>query len=425
MRIVIIDTTFSTPPTGGSHTFLVHLAGKLIQAGIHVSIVSQPGDEPAIATALAAAGAELHLNLWKRTDLPEEKAASLSEWINRTGPDVYVISNSTDVGWLALPLLDPGIATIAIAHNDVGAYYDPLSHYQPYIDSAIAVSEEIQRRFVADCSFPPERTRQIPYGVESLSREEVERVWSRNSESDAPLRIGYLGRLVETQKRVSDLVKLATELQHRGISYELHLAGDGPARASLTAQVQACGLKEQVFFRGWLSPDQVSSFLREMNVFILMSEYEGLPVALLEAMGQGLIPVVSKTASGNSQLIRHGQNGFLVTPGDISGFADVVSRLADSESLRFEVRQAAWETGKDFSTDRMTEQYLSCFAQLTSDQTLRTRRAGQPRTYPVMKSCRSRYPFWVRKIKSHLQALAGNGAVGPVAQRQVKVVWEK
>lgn len=402
MKVVFVDTTLTTAPTGGPHTFLLHLASRLVQAGIHVSIVSQTGDDTAISDELEKAGAELRLDIWKRTDLPEEKAVRLSKWVNQSCPDVYVISNSTDVGWLALPLLDHKIATAAIAHNDVGAYYDPLRHYQPYVDSAIAVSEEIQRRFVNDCGFPPGRTRQIPYGVECLSREEVERVWSRSGKSDGPLRIGYLGRLVETQKRVSDLVKLATELKHRGINYELHLAGDGPARGSLTEQAQASGVNDQVFFRGWLSSDRVSSFLSEMNVFILMSDHEGLPVALLEAMGHGLVPVVSHTASGNSQLIRHGQNGFLVIPGDVSGFAEMISILADSESLCRWMREAAWETSLEYTEDKMVTQYLSLFTEITAPGQKNIHNHRGSTIYPVMPSCRSTYPWILRVLKYRL-----------------------
>ena len=51
-----------------------------------------------------------------------------------------------------------------------------------------------------------------------------------------------------------------------------------------------------------------------------MSDYEGLPVALLEAMGNGLAPVVSRIASGNTELIKNEENGYLVEVGDIEGF---------------------------------------------------------------------------------------------------------
>src|SRR5712692_3042262 len=92
MHVVVIDTTLTTPPTGGAHTFLVDLAESLIGRGWKVSVVTRPGREGAIASALTNSGAEVIMNLWSERHLPEEKAARLTKWVNACRPDVYVVS---------------------------------------------------------------------------------------------------------------------------------------------------------------------------------------------------------------------------------------------------------------------------------------------------------------------------------------------
>src|SRR5436305_9617360 len=173
MHVVIVDTPFTTPPTGGAHTFLVDLSAALVGRGAHVSIVSQPGPDQTIGRALIEGGAEVTMNLWQRRHLPEEKALRLAHWVNQKRPDAYVVSASPDVGWLALPLLDSAIATFTIAHNDVGAFYEPLRHYHPFVDCAIGVSETIHQKLIRDCGLPDQRARYIPYGVQPVALEQL------------------------------------------------------------------------------------------------------------------------------------------------------------------------------------------------------------------------------------------------------------
>ena len=131
MHVAIVDTTLTTPPTGGGQTFLVDLARSLKDRGYRISVVTQPGPEKRIIDALRQVGVELQLNLWSSYHLPEEKASRLSAWVNANLVQVYIVSISPDVGWVALPLLHPSIATLSIAHNDVSAFYAPLQHYGP------------------------------------------------------------------------------------------------------------------------------------------------------------------------------------------------------------------------------------------------------------------------------------------------------
>jgi glycosyltransferase involved in cell wall biosynthesis len=405
MHVVIVDTTLTTPPTGGGQTFLVDLTQSLRDRGYRISVVTQPGPEKRVLDALQQVGVEVHLNLWSRSHLPEEKAARLSGWVNANSVQVYIVSISPDVGWVALPLLDPSIATLSIAHNDVSAFYAPLQHYGPFIDCAVGVSESLRQKIIDLCAIPAARARYIPYGVKLLSSSQIELLAQASSGHNQPLRIGYVGRLVQAQKRVMEFVPVAEQLVKGGIDFELHLIGDGSERPDLEAAFRRAGLDSHVRFWGWLSSDQVKEQLLRLDAFVLLSDYEGLPVALLEAMGHGLVPIVTRIESGNTQLVRDGENGFVIPVGEIPSCVDALRTLAEDRRLLSQLKRAAWESVQDYSVQHSTDGYVECFDELVQASQTRGCRRNLPEPFPIMPSCRSKYPFWVRRIKSRLSSL--------------------
>jgi glycosyltransferase involved in cell wall biosynthesis len=399
MHIVFVDTTLTTPPTGGAQTFLVTLARELVNRGWRVTVVAHPGPERAIVEALRKSGTEVVEVLWRSSDLPEERAERLASWVNEHSPAAYVVSISPDIGWLALPLLDPRISTLSIAHCDVSAFYEPVAHYCSLIDCAVSVSEEIHRKTIAECNIPPPRARYIPYGIDHLQPDEIEARCATQDGGIEPIRIGYVGRLEQFQKRVMDFVPLTCELKRRGVKFELHLIGEGNDRNLLEEEFQRQLPGAAVKFWGWLSPQEVRQRLSELDVFVLMSAFEGLPVALLEAMGQGVVPVVSRIASGSTQVVCDGENGYVVTIGDVVTFAERLQTLAGDTHLLRSMKAAAWETSREFSAERMVERYIDTFHHFTAAEFSREHRKAVPQPYPVMQSCKSAYPIWLRKLK--------------------------
>jgi glycosyltransferase involved in cell wall biosynthesis len=402
MHIVLLDTTLTTPPTGGAQTFLVDLTRSLLNRNYKVSIVTQPGPEARAIDALRRAGAELHTNLWSRRHLPEEKAAHLAAWLDANEVQIYIVSISADVGWVTLPLLDSAIATVSIAHNDVSAFYEPLQHYIPFIDCAVGVSRNIREKIMALGPLAANRARYIPYGVSSLLSSQIDELAELSSASEQVLRIGYVGRMVQEQKRVMEFVPLAEELVRRKVRFELHLIGDGSERPALEAAFKRAGLDSHVRFWGWLSSDQVREQLLQLDVFVLLSDYEGLPVALLEAMGHGLVPVVTRIESGNTQLVRDGENGFVIPVGEIQSCVDVLQALANDRSLLNQLKRAAWESVQDYSVQHSTDCYVECFDELVQAAQTKVRPGDLPEPFPIMPSCRSPYPTWVRRIKARV-----------------------
>ena len=146
--------------------------------------------------------------------------------------------------------------------------------------------------------------------------------------------------------------------QGREVPFVFDVVGDGGAREQLDRAISALGLAEPTRFWGWLDRDGVRDRLAALDVLILLSAFEGLPVALLEAMGQGVVPIVTRIASGSPDVVRDGINGFLVPVGNISLFGDRVSRVARDRQLRIRMGRAAWETASSYSVGRMVEASL-------------------------------------------------------------------
>jgi hypothetical protein len=409
MHAVIIDTTMTTTPTGGSHKFLIDLCAPLAARGWSLSFVAQPGPERGVVEALRAAGADVRERVWRETHLPEERAERLADWVNSLRPDAYVVSTSPDAGWLALPLLDASIPTISIAHNDVGAYYEPLKHYGALVDCAVSVSREIERKTVEECGVPPERARRIPYGVYTLPETGALARVESSTAGGGPLKLGYVGRVVVEQKRVLELAPLARELERRGVDFELHVVGDGEARAALEAELRRLGVGGRVKFWGWLAPEEVRRRLSELDIFLLMSDYEGLSVALLEAMGHALAPVVTDIRSGTGEVVEDGRSGFLVPVGDIETFAERIERLAREPALLASLKRAAWEASRPYTVERTADSYVECFEAARALSSMRGAGVRRRPGFPVMPSCRSRYPFWLRKVKRGVLVSAGRG----------------
>lgn len=404
MHVVIADTTLTEPPLGGPHIFLLRLSSALLKEGFRVSVVTEPGRDNSLIEKLRQHGADVQLGVWRNSHLPEERAARLARWVNRDCPDAYIVSTSPDAGWLALPFLDSSIATMSITHADVSAYYGPLSHYGEFIDRAVGVSQQITQRIVRACGIPEHRAIHIPYGVITLSRHAFESRWATLVARPGRLRIVYLGRIVQLQKRVLDLAPLAVDLSRRGVNFELHIIGDGPERSLLLAKLDRPELSGRIRFWGWLDWDLVSKRLRELDVIVLPSDSEGLPIALLEAMGHGLVPVVSDIRSGITELIMDHKNGYLVPVGNTSAFADRLEALAQDRLCLRAMSGSAWETSQKYSVNRMANNYIFCLREMKESRLAQGRRLIKPTEFPVMPSCRSRYPYWLRKIKQYLLA---------------------
>lgn len=115
------------------------------------------------------------------------------------------------------------------------------------------------------------------------------------------------------------------------------------------------GVADQTEIYDWVGPDERDQLLRRADAFILPSYNEGLPMAMLEAIGYGLPPIVTPVG-GIPEVIHDGQNGLLVTPGDKPAISAAILRLMDSDSERHNMGAAARETAEAYDIKKYMQQ---------------------------------------------------------------------
>lgn len=157
-----------------------------------------------------------------------------------------------------------------------------------------------------------------------------------------------------SQKRLWIWVELALQILERCPETYFLLVGDGDWRERILEQIRVSG-KEAHFH--WVGVQkQVIPYLSIMDIYLSTSEFEGLPIAMLEAMSCE-VPVVGTSAGGIGEMVQHGVQGFL-TP--IEGYTDLVTycvKLLENEMLHSQFSKAARERViAEFSMNRMVEE---------------------------------------------------------------------
>ena len=180
MKIAVIDTIIDSDQIGGAHAFLPKLLTGLIAKGNEVHLIAKGRSSEKFRREIEDSKAILHIDLWQADGFVEETAPVLAKWLNDFAPDIYLISNSADIGWVVLPLLDPRIATLAIGQTDSETFYLPARHYRLFLTRVIGVSPEVCVGCVLSCVIDKERVEWISDGEQESDDEPSdgeERFW--------------------------------------------------------------------------------------------------------------------------------------------------------------------------------------------------------------------------------------------------------
>ena len=221
-----------------------------------------------------------------------------------------------------------GVPAVVVAKRNVDAFETPrqlaaqrLAHR--LATHVTAVSEAVAESVVA-LGVPRARITVIPNGVDAARfvppapAEEARQALS----ADASPLVGSVGCLA-ARKDYGTLLEALRLLADRGLAFRVALVGDGPDRAALEARCAALGLADRVRFLGERA--DVDRLLPGMDVFVLSSREEGIPNALLEAMAAGRA-CVATAVGGTPEVLRDGETGWLVPPGEPAALADALGQ---------------------------------------------------------------------------------------------------
>ncbi len=170
--------------------------------------------------------------------------------------------------------------------------------------------------------------------------------------------VGTAGRFFPV-KRYDDLLRVAAQVCPIHPQVRFVMLGDGPERSRLERTAQELGVSDRVFFAGWQT--DLSTWLSALDVFVLTSNSEGLPLGALEAMATGL-PVVTTPVGDLPEVVADGRSGFLVPVGNVKAMAQAITRLVDDDSLRCRMgAQAREDVCKRYNQRSMVENYMELY----------------------------------------------------------------
>lgn len=217
-------------------------------------------------------------------------------------------------------------ATIVSEHGK-NTWKKPIHHWierqlvSRWTACRVAVSEDIRQIRIQEDGVPAESVKIIPNSVNT----------------DVPVadnagtvrKLGALGRLVDA-KDYPVLLYAVKLIRDKGLDLSLQIAGEGEERSRLERLITELDLEESAVLVG---VQNAGAFLLEIDLFVMSSKREGVPVALLEAMAHGL-PIVATRAGGIPEVLEHGREGVLCDPGDPEGLAEQIINMISDEKVR-------------------------------------------------------------------------------------------
>ncbi len=160
-----------------------------------------------------------------------------------------------------------------------------------------------------------------------------------------------IGRLVPW-KGFRMLIKIIPWLFEINQFFRLVIVGDGPEKKTLESIVKNMHLENKVFLVGKKSKEELALFLAAADSFVLNTAYEGFSHQILEAMAAG-VPVVTTAVGGNREVVRQGENGFMVKYNDEFNLIEAIKTVWQDEELRSRFIEEGKKTVEHFNVEKM------------------------------------------------------------------------
>ena len=342
---------------GGPNVWLLRLLPELRRQGIDAQCfmmtVSPPDRCPSLHALQAAGVPVMHTRYHKSV---EERIHWLLACSRKNRPDVFVPNLVPAAYHAARWLREAGVPTVGVLHSDDRFYGDIVRLFaagrpEDRVDAMVCVSKLLEDAMRGST------VRDVVHIGPSIEIPE-----KSAANHSVPLRLMYAGRLVEKQKRISLVAKMFCLAAQTYPDVECFLYGQGPDQDEVKRIIDSMNHGGRVHLVGRLDSGDMAKAMAKNHVMVMLSEYEGLPLALLEAMAQGLPPICSKLCkSGIPEVVRHEWNGLLVEEGE-QAFLNAVERLKNDNRLFAELSANARSVVNDtYSMQQTTGQWIKLF----------------------------------------------------------------
>ncbi|OYW75696.1 MAG: hypothetical protein B7Z37_12100 [Verrucomicrobia bacterium 12-59-8] len=352
MKVVICHND-SPRDVGGVSTWLQRTAPLLQAAGFEVIVhLLRYGNEAgANEKALRSMGITCRSATWPVST--DTAAQLLWKWARQDQPDIYIPNAIVPAYYTAAHVKACGGVTLGVLHSDDSMYHGILEQFvngpqewrlsgvvavSKFLDTLIGPAISGHLRQTIPCGVPlPERTATKPQDV---------------------FRLVYLGRLVNEQKQICAVAESLCRVARQHPQVQAWIIGDGPEREQVAEILVAKSPQDRVKLLAPIPSSQVYEVLAQCHGLVLLSDYEGLPVCVMEAMAAGVVPVCMQMQSGVGELVKDRQTGLIVTDRDES-FDHAIAALS-SDLVLWEKLSAAARARivADFSVEQATARWI-------------------------------------------------------------------
>jgi glycosyltransferase involved in cell wall biosynthesis len=326
----------------GANQALNRLVGYLLRQGVKVRVYSPTTDTPAfeptgdlvsISSVPIPGRSEYHLGLGLSSKVRKDLDAFAPNIVHISAPDII---GHRAVSWAR----HRKIPVVASVHTRFDTY---LNYY--HLQALEPLARGIMRRIYQRCDailapadsmaavlHAQRMSRDISIWTRGVDREQFnpgrrDMDWRRSlGIEDDELAIAFLGRIV-MEKGLDVFSDAVDVLAERKVRHRVVVIGEGPARGWFENRLPSA------LFVGHQVGNDLARALASTDVFFNPSITEAFGNVTLEAMACAL-PVVAAAATGTTTLVRNGENGVLVQPGDAEGFADALENYARDPALR-------------------------------------------------------------------------------------------
>lgn len=338
--------------SGGAERVVSLLANKMVERGHQVEIICLKFNDvyyqtdPRVKVTLAMQQTKNRLTelFWLR------------KYIKKQKPDVVIPFTEGVYCFTILSLLGTGIPIIASERLDPAAMSKTRKILKrlllPFADWLVVQTQSIKEYFPKSIQ---KKTSVIYNPVVTEVFREIDNGQLTIENEGRLNRIISVGRLYP-QKNQEMMIRAFAKVAEEFPDWQLVIYGEGPLRESLELIVESLEMQGRVLLPG--RTEHVIEELRKSKIFCMSSDYEGMSNSMIEAICVGL-PIVSTKVSGTEELIRDGENGFIVDIGDEDGLVKCFSQLISSPSLQDKMSEGNSQLANVFNIDSIVDEWIN------------------------------------------------------------------
>jgi glycosyltransferase involved in cell wall biosynthesis len=265
------------------------------------------------------------------TGTRQGRLEALARLIERIRPDVVLFARifETYQAVTECKKCQPNLRLAVMVQTYEPHYIYDVRAYRASVDLCVTSGNMIREAAITWAGLSEDRVTSIPGGVSPPNG------FTSPRSPRATIRMGYVGRLEQDQKRILDVEPFLRELDRREIDYTFDIVGTGPFETQLGQSLQGWVEAGRVKFHGWQSKDKLyAEFYPKMDCLVHFAHTEGVTIAPREAMAHGVVPVISQfTGLEAEQQFVHEVNSLTFPIGDTESAAANIGRLMSEPGL--------------------------------------------------------------------------------------------